>query len=129
MRWSNLFQMPHWGICCWMQTVAETPTFTRQADKLFSEDDRRELIDHLAGNPLAGDEIRGTGGVRKLRFATLGRGKRGGARVICFYGGEHMPIHALLACSKSARTDLSPAQRRAVATLVEAIKSAGKERK
>ena len=78
MRRSNLFQMPHWGICCWMQTVAETPTFTRQADKFLSEDDRRELIDHLAGNPLAGDEIRGTGGVRKLRFATLGRGKRGG---------------------------------------------------
>ena len=112
-----------------MQTVAETPTFTRQADKLLSEDDRRELIDHLAGNPLAGDEIRGTGGVRKLRFAALGRGRRGGARVIYFYGGEHMPIYALLAYSKSARTDLSPAQRRAVATLVEAIKSAGKERK
>ena len=61
MQRFNLFQIPHWGICCWMQTVAETPTFTRQADKLFSEDDRRELIDHLAGNPLAGDEIRGTG--------------------------------------------------------------------
>ena len=49
--------------------------------------------------------------------------------MIYFYGGEHMPIYALLAYSKSARTDLSPAQRRAVATLVEAIKSAGKERK
>ena len=43
-----------------MQTVAETPAFTRQADRLFSEDDRRELLDHLAGNPLAGDEIQGT---------------------------------------------------------------------
>ena len=49
--------------------------------------------------------------------------------MIYFYGGEHMPIYALLAYSKSARTDLSLAQRRAVATLVEAIKSAGKERK
>ena len=51
------------------------------------------------------------------------------ARVIYFYGGKHIPIHAALACSKSARTDLSPAQRRAVATLVEAIRSAGKKRK
>ena len=42
-----------------MQTVAETPTFTRQADKLFSEGERRELIDYLADNPLAGDEIPG----------------------------------------------------------------------
>ena len=59
-----------------MQTVAETPTFSRQADKLFSEDEKRELIDYLAENPLAGDEIPGTGGVRKIRFGASGRGKR-----------------------------------------------------
>ena len=47
-----------------MQTVVETPTFMRQADKLFSEDEKRELIDFLAKNPLAGDNIPGTGGVR-----------------------------------------------------------------
>jgi hypothetical protein len=40
-----------------MQTVAETPTFTRQAEKLFSEDEKQELITFLAENPLAGDEI------------------------------------------------------------------------
>ena len=56
-----------------MQTVAETPIFSRQADKLFSEDERGDLIDYLAANPLAGDEIPGTGGVRKVRFRALGR--------------------------------------------------------
>ena len=106
-----------------MQTVAETPTFSRQADKLFSDDERRELIDYLAENPLAGDEIPGTGGVRKLRFGALGRGKRGGARVIYFYGGERVPIYALLAYSKSTKTDLNPEERRAVAVIVEAINS------
>ena len=110
-----------------MQTVAETSTFCRQADKLFSEDERRKLVDYPARNPMAGDEIPGTGGVRKLRFGALGRGKRGGARVICFYGGERMPVYALLAYAKSAKTDLSPAERRAVATLAAAIKAAGKE--
>ena len=110
-----------------MQTVAETPTFSRQADKLFSEDERRELVDYPARNPMAGDEIPGTGGVRKLRSGALGRGKRGGARVICFYGGERTPVYALLAYAKSAKTDLSPAERRAVATLAAAIKAAGKE--
>ena len=57
-----------------MQTVAETPTFSQQAEKLFREEEKRELIDYLAWNPLAGDEIPGTGGVRKLRFAASGRG-------------------------------------------------------
>ena len=58
-----------------MQTVAETPLFYRQAEKLFSEEEKRDLIDYLAENPLAGDEIPGTGGVRKVRFGALGRGK------------------------------------------------------
>ena len=111
-----------------MQTVAETPTFARQADRLFSEEERQELIDYLAENPLAGDEIPGTGGVRKLRFAAPGRGKRGGARVVYFYGGEDVPIYALLAYAKSARTDLNPAERRAVAGIVASIKRARKEK-
>ena len=111
-----------------MQTVAETPTFTRQADKLFTEEERHTVIGHLAGNPLAGEEIPGTGGVRKLRFAASGRGKRGGVRVVYFYGGGDIPVYALLAYAKSARTDLNPAQRRAVARVAAAIKRAGTER-
>ena len=112
-----------------MQTVAETPTFTRQANKLFTEEERRALIDHVAEHPLAGEEIPGTGGVRKLRFAALGRGKRDGARVIYFYGGENIPIYALLAYTKSARTDLNPAKRRAVVGIIAAIKGARKEKR
>ncbi len=112
-----------------MQTVAETPTFSRQADKLFSEDERRELIDFLAANPLAGDEIPGTGGVRKLRFAASGRGKRGGARVIYYYLDETMPIYALLAYAKAAKTDMTPKERRAVSALAAALKATWKERK
>ena len=112
-----------------MQTVAETPTFTRQANKLFTEDEKRELIDYLAEHPLAGDEIPGTGGVRKIRFGASRRGKRGGVRVIYFFGGGGMPIYALLAYSKSDKTDLSPGEWRAVARLVDSIKRQGRQRK
>ena len=124
----DLLWMPQWVIHRRMQTVAETPTFTRQADKLFTEEERRALIDYLAENSLAGEEIPGTGGVRKLRFAASGRGKRGGARVIYFYGGEDIPIYALLAYAKSAKTDLNPAERRAVARIVAAIRRVRKEK-
>jgi hypothetical protein len=61
-----------------MQTVAETPTFIKQAEALFSDAEKAALIDYLAANPLVGDEIPGSGGVRKVRFAAGGKGKRGG---------------------------------------------------
>jgi mRNA-degrading endonuclease RelE of RelBE toxin-antitoxin system len=104
-----------------MQPVAETPIFTRQADKLFDEDEKRELIDFLAANPLAGDEIPGTGGVRKVRFAASGRGKRGGARVIYYYLDGTMPLYALLAYAKNAKDDMSPDEKRTVAAALKAV--------
>ena len=112
-----------------MQAVAETPIFTRQTEKLFSEDEKCELIDFLAENPLAGDEIPGTGGVRKVRFGASGRGKRGGARVIYYYLDDTMPLYALLAYAKNAKDDMSPEEKRVVASLAAALKAAWKERK
>ena len=112
-----------------MQTVAETPIFTRQTEKLFSEDEKRELIDFLAENPLAGDEIPGTGGVRKVRFAASGRGKRGGARVIYYYLDETVPLYALLAYAKNAKEDINPDEKRMVATIAAALKTAWKQAK
>ncbi|MBO9122210.1 MULTISPECIES: type II toxin-antitoxin system RelE/ParE family toxin [unclassified Rhizobium] len=112
-----------------MQTVAETPTFTRQAEKLFSEEEKRELIDFLAENPLAGDEIPGTGGVRKVRFAASGRGKRGGARIIYYYLDETMPLYALLAYAKNAKTDMTPDEKRIVSALASALKAAARQTK
>ena len=106
-----------------MHTVAETPTFTRQANKLFTKDEIRELIDLLATSPLAGDVMPGTGGVRKLRFRTTGSGKRGGSRVIYYFLDGQTPVYALLAYAKSAKTDLTIEERRSVATLVAAIKA------
>lgn len=115
------------GYLTTMQTVAETPIFTRQTEKLFSDEDKRELIDFLAENPLAGDEIPGTGGVRKLRFAASGRGKRGGARVIYYFLDETMPLYALLAYAKNAQDDMTPDEKRVVAALVVALKATRKE--
>ena len=110
-----------------MRTVVETPTFSRQSDKLFSEEERRKLIDILAAEPLAGDEIQGTGGVRKLRVAASGRGKRGGARVVYYYLDDAMPGYGLLAYAKSAKTDMSPKERRAVSAIAAELKAAWKE--
>ncbi|MEJ0041700.1 MAG: hypothetical protein WDM81_05590 [Rhizomicrobium sp.] len=73
-------------------SVVETAEFLAATRKLMSEADRAALADYLAGNPLAGDLIAGTGGVRKLRWALEGRGKRGGGRVIYFFHSEKLPL-------------------------------------
>jgi hypothetical protein len=111
-----------------MQTVAETPTFTRQAEKLFSDEEKLELISFLAENPLAGNVIPDTGGVRKVRFAASGKGKRGGARVIYYFLDDSMPLYALLVYPKNEKADLTPEDKRAASALVEAIKAARKNK-
>jgi hypothetical protein len=67
-------------------TFVETKLFTRLIDEYLSADEYAALQLSLAVNPEAGDVIKGTCGVRKMRWAGSGRGKRGGLRVITTYG-------------------------------------------
>ena len=48
-------------------SIVETPEFLSATRKLLNEEERVVLIDYLARNPTAGELIRATGGVRKLR--------------------------------------------------------------
>lgn len=58
--------------------------FTRQVQEYLSDDEYRALQAALIENAEAGPLIAGSGGVRKLRWAAPGRGKRGGYRVIYY---------------------------------------------
>jgi mRNA-degrading endonuclease RelE of RelBE toxin-antitoxin system len=89
---------------------------------LLSRDERADMIAALASNPLAGDVIPGLGGVRKLRFAPKGRGKSGAFRVIYYVLTDDLPVLALLIYGKNEQSDLSSAQRKAIAALVMDIK-------
>src|SRR5438132_11761462 len=92
-------------------TVVETPEFLTQARGLLSEQERGELVDFLAHNPAAGDLMQGTGGARKLRWGAKGKGKRGGARVITFYGGPDLPVFLMTIFTKGERANLTKAER------------------
>lgn len=105
-----------------MITVAETATFARRADKLFSAHEKAELVDFLSLNPEAGDIVPGLGGIRKVRVPMTGRGKRGGARVIYYFHSEVMPLIALLVYAKNERSDLTTEQKKDISRLVEALK-------
>lgn len=65
-------------------TVIETPTFHRLWPHYWSEEERGEFAAFIAQNPEAGDVVKNSGGVRKVRWARAGSGKSGGVRVIYF---------------------------------------------
>ncbi len=109
-------------------TVAETPGYIRLAEKLLSEDERRDLISYLAEHPRAGDLIEGTSGVRKLRWGRGGRGKSGGVRVVYYVHSEAMPLYLLTLFAKNERANLSKAERNELADLVDILVSAWFER-
>jgi hypothetical protein len=94
-----------------MHTVVETPPYLADAERLFSDEERAAIVDAISADPICGVVIPGTGGVRKLRVAASGRGKRGGARVVYLFGGNDVPVFLLAVFAKNERADLTQAER------------------
>ena len=92
-------------------TVIETPSFLRDTKKMLSEEERRDLITFLAYNPAAGEILRGTGGIRKIRWAREGEGKSGGFRVVYFFHSSDVPLFALSVFAKNEKANLTQAER------------------
>ncbi|WP_225773584.1 addiction module toxin RelE [Inquilinus sp. Marseille-Q2685] len=112
-----------------MHSVVETPIFTRRADALLSPEDRADLITILALTPRAGALIPGLGGIRKMRFAPLGRGKSGAFRVIYYLLDDDTPVLALLLYGKNEQINPSAEQRRVMLRLVEMLKDEARKRR
>jgi hypothetical protein len=85
----------------------ETPIFTADVQTLLSDDDYAALQQHLVTKPDAGDVIAGTGGLRKVRWTTEGRGKRGGTRVIYYHVVAQTQIRMILIYRKGIKDDLT----------------------
>jgi len=107
-----------------VQTVVETDHYLSRAAKRLTAEERRAVIDLLASDPQAGDVIKGTGGIRKVRFATEGKGKSGSVRVIYFYFSEGAPLYLFTVFAKNEKADLSAKERAALAKVAKAIKQA-----
>ncbi|SMF94627.1 hypothetical protein SAMN02949497_1948 [Methylomagnum ishizawai] len=92
-----------------MYTVVETPTFQRYAATVWTGAEREEFIDWIAAHPEAGAVIPGTGGLRKVRWARQGMGKRGGARIIYFNPLDNGLIVLLIVYTKAKFDNLPTA--------------------
>jgi hypothetical protein len=102
-------------------TIVELPEFIRKSEKLLNAEEHDLLLSFLATNPMAGVLIQGTGGVRKLRWATGNRGKSGSTRIIYFYHNTSIPLFLLTAFSKNERENLTKAEQNQLAGLAKIL--------
>ena len=102
--------------------VIALKSFDRAVKKLLSDDDVKTLSDSLRENPEQGVVIKGTGGVRKMRVALSGRGKRGGARVIYYYVMLKARVFLITAYTKNKKDNLTDAEARDLKRLTDQLK-------
>jgi hypothetical protein len=99
--------------------IIETPIFTRQLLATLSDDEYHELQKSLLGHPEAGKIIPGSGGLRKLRWALDGRGKRGGVRLSYYWFTAQGSLLLLFIYPKNVQGDLTLDQLRQLKRIVE----------
>jgi mRNA-degrading endonuclease RelE of RelBE toxin-antitoxin system len=111
-----MFGATNYGI-----TIVELRSFQNDADKIFDEQEREDLSDFISANPVFGDVIPGTGGIRKLRWRARGSGKRGGARVIYYFRDLNMPVFLLAVYAKGEKMNLTMHERELMQRVVETL--------
>ena len=100
-------------------TFKETSFFSRQAAELLPDEELNALQWTLMANPDCGDLIRGSGGLRKLRWVGSGRGKRGGLRIIYYWHVSESVILLVLAYPKNEQENLTAAQLKVLKSIIE----------
>ena len=99
--------------------IVETSVFTKQVTKLMSDEEYRQLQLALVMRPDSGAIVRGSGGLRKLRWSARGRGKRGGSRIIYYWAVQQEQLLLLLIYPKNVQDDLTPDQLKVLRQIVE----------
>jgi hypothetical protein len=97
----------------------ETPVFTKLIKELMSDEHYRRLQNHLVDQPDVGALIEDTGGLRKIRWSLPGTGKSGGVRVIYYWRAAEDQILMLLVYPKSAKDNLTAAEKKQLRKIVE----------
>jgi mRNA-degrading endonuclease RelE of RelBE toxin-antitoxin system len=96
----------------------ETPIFTQAVTELLDDEEYRSLQLALLLRPESGPLIPRSGGLRKIRWALKGKGKRGGCRIIYYWDEPSETFYMLYVYRKSVQDDLTARQRRILSRLV-----------
>jgi mRNA-degrading endonuclease RelE of RelBE toxin-antitoxin system len=100
----------------------EAPAFERIRERYLADDQYQLLQAALMANPEAGVLIRGSAGLRKVRWAVDGKGKSGGLRVIYYWVTRDSHILLLTLYHKSEMADLVQKDIKALAAIVKGLK-------
>jgi hypothetical protein len=99
--------------------IVETQIFTKRILSILSDEEYRLLQLNLLNKPDAGKIIRGSGGLRKLRWSAKGHGKSGGTRIIYYWFVANDKILLVFAYTKNERDDLTPEQLNQLKKVIE----------
>lgn len=99
----------------------ESSLFSKLLGDYLNDDEYRQLQSHLAERPDAGAIIRGSGGVRKVRWRSGGKGKSGGVRVIYYWVTAAQQVFLLTLYGKGEKEDLGAADLKRIVKLLAEI--------
>ena len=106
----------------WLEFI-ETTAFTKKLERIASRETLQAIQSDLVANPERGPVVKGTNGARKGRVADplSSRGKSGSFRFYYLYLPHHGRIYLLAIFGKNEASDLSPEQKKIVASTIAAI--------
>lgn len=110
------------------RTFVELPIFrARWKDMGLDDDDLKRLQEELLADPKVGAVMRGTGGVRKMRFAFEQKGKSGSVRVIYVDFEVYEKIFLITAYPKNVKDNLTDSERSEIKQMIHALEEQLKE--
>lgn len=110
------------------RTFVELPIFRARWKEIgLNDKDLMRLQEELLADPKVGAVIRGTGGVRKMRFAFQHRGKSGSIRVIYVDFEVHEKIFLITAYTKDEKDNLSDSEKAEIKQLIKVLEQQLKE--
>ena len=102
-----------------MLTVFESPIFQKLWPRYWYEDERAEFASFIALNPEAGAVIRGSGGIRKVRWSREGAGKSGGVRIVYLVRNQAGELYLLTLYAKSESENIAPTTLKEIRRVLE----------
>jgi hypothetical protein len=125
------YSVLHSSIIDMKRSIIQARNFSKSIDALVKKrqllaEDFNDFKAELAINPLLGDLVPGTGGIRKVRLGSTSKGKSGGFRICYYYLVSNEQIYLLLIYAKSEQENLTSDEKKALKELVTILKGSKK---